>query len=142
MREPTLETPRDGKWIDKWGACKVCGGEIPHGHTESCDIYKLERERDEARHELENTKGTEAIWNAVQELSPWSESNDMEWSDEILCGLFGAKVERDQLRKVCDELCNCIDDCKGHGIPLIKDRAQCYVALNNYSQLPHVKAKQ
>ena len=38
------ETKRDGKWIDKWGACKVCDGEIPYGHTENCDIYKLEQE--------------------------------------------------------------------------------------------------
>lgn len=35
---------RDGNWLDKWGACKVCGGEIPHGHTVNCDIYKLECE--------------------------------------------------------------------------------------------------
>lgn len=34
---------RDGNWIDKYGACKVCDGEIPYGHTENCDIYKMER---------------------------------------------------------------------------------------------------
>jgi hypothetical protein len=34
---------RDGNWMDKWGACKVCDGEIPYGHTENCDLYKLER---------------------------------------------------------------------------------------------------
>ena len=33
-----------GSWMDKWGACKVCGGEIPHGHTDDCDILKMERE--------------------------------------------------------------------------------------------------
>ncbi len=33
---------RDGNWMDKWGACKVCGGEIPHGHSDNCDIHKLE----------------------------------------------------------------------------------------------------
>jgi hypothetical protein len=33
---------RDGDWIDRGGACKVCDGEIPHGHTNECDIYKLE----------------------------------------------------------------------------------------------------
>jgi hypothetical protein len=36
------DNERNGNWIDRWGACKVCGGEIPHGHTENCDIYKLE----------------------------------------------------------------------------------------------------
>lgn len=37
-------TDRDGRWMDKWGACKVCDGEIPHGHSDNCDLYKLERE--------------------------------------------------------------------------------------------------
>lgn len=36
----------DGRWIDKHGACRVCEGEIPHGHTDSCDHWKLEAERD------------------------------------------------------------------------------------------------
>ena len=36
-------------------------------------------------------EGEKAIWDAVQELSPWTESNDMEWADEILCGLAGVK---------------------------------------------------
>ena len=36
-------TERDGKWIDDMGACKVCGGEIPEGHKNSCDIYKMEQ---------------------------------------------------------------------------------------------------
>ncbi len=35
--------------------------------------------------------GSEAIWKAVQEIGPWSESNDMPWEDEILCGLSIAK---------------------------------------------------
>lgn len=39
------ETPeRNGSFLDKWGACKVCDGEIPHGHAAHCDIYKLEQE--------------------------------------------------------------------------------------------------
>lgn len=33
----------DGSWIDKWGVCRVCGGEIPYGHTDKCDIYRYER---------------------------------------------------------------------------------------------------
>ena len=31
-------------WCDKWGSCKVCGGEIPEGHHPDCFIYKTERE--------------------------------------------------------------------------------------------------
>jgi len=34
----------DGKWLDSWGACRVCGGEIPDGHTNNCDLYKMEQE--------------------------------------------------------------------------------------------------
>lgn len=32
-----------GSWMDEDGACKVCGGEIPHGHSDNCDIYKMEQ---------------------------------------------------------------------------------------------------
>lgn len=35
---------RDGSWIDKWGSCRVCGGEIPHGHSHNCDYWMLEQE--------------------------------------------------------------------------------------------------
>ena len=38
------EWKRDGNWIDKWGSCRVCGGEIPYGHTDNCDIWKMEKE--------------------------------------------------------------------------------------------------
>jgi hypothetical protein len=31
--------------------------------------------------------GDVAIWNALQAMAPWAESNDMDWADEILCGL-------------------------------------------------------
>lgn len=34
---------RDGKWCDKFGCCKVCDGEIPDGHSDNCDIWKLEK---------------------------------------------------------------------------------------------------
>lgn len=43
---------RDGNWMDIWGACKVCGGELPHGHTNECDIHKMEMEIFQLRHEL------------------------------------------------------------------------------------------
>jgi hypothetical protein len=38
------QNPRNGSWIDKWGACVCCDGEIPHGHSNNCDIYKMELE--------------------------------------------------------------------------------------------------
>lgn len=37
------EDHRDGNWMGKHGACKVCDGEIPYGHTSNCDVYKLEQ---------------------------------------------------------------------------------------------------
>lgn len=33
-----------GSWIDGWGACRTCGGEIPDGHLPSCDYWRLEQE--------------------------------------------------------------------------------------------------
>lgn len=42
LRAATGSADRDGNWLDKWGACKVCDGEIPHGHANNCDIYKME----------------------------------------------------------------------------------------------------
>ncbi len=53
--EPTVPLPkRDGNWMDRWGACKVCGGEIPHGHMDDCDIYKLELAKRESLSEAES----------------------------------------------------------------------------------------
>ena len=39
-----LHKDRNGDWIDQYGACKVCDGEIPYGHRENCDIYNLEQQ--------------------------------------------------------------------------------------------------
>jgi|GEM_PF-6050095 len=52
----TLDEKRDGSWMDKYGACRVCDGEIPHGHTKNCDLYKLEVEITEVKAELEAYK--------------------------------------------------------------------------------------
>jgi len=53
-------TERDGNWMDKWGACKVCDGEIPDGHMENCDIYKLEKEIRNLKLELAEAKASNA----------------------------------------------------------------------------------
>jgi len=53
---PKGSVERDGNWMDKWGACKVCDGEIPHGHTDNCDIFKLECEVARLRDALERIR--------------------------------------------------------------------------------------
>lgn len=63
---------RDGNWMDKWGACRVCDGEIPHGHSERCDIYKMEQriavlEKALAAQQEQTEAGdVEKIVNAIQ----------------------------------------------------------------------------
>lgn len=39
---------RNGNWLDEFGACKVCDGEIPYGHTDNCDIWAMEQKLSEA----------------------------------------------------------------------------------------------
>jgi hypothetical protein len=34
---------RNGSFLDSMWCCKVCDGEIPDGHTDNCDIWKLEK---------------------------------------------------------------------------------------------------
>ncbi len=53
---------RDGNWCDKFGACKVCDGEIPHGHTDKCDIYKMEQEIRQVREELAEVRTN--LWHS------------------------------------------------------------------------------
>lgn len=33
-----------------------------------------------------------AVWRYLQSVSPWSESNDMDWADEIICGIDGLRA--------------------------------------------------
>jgi hypothetical protein len=47
LKAANIESAKlDGSWMDKFGACRVCGGEIPCGHRSDCDLYKMESERD------------------------------------------------------------------------------------------------
>lgn len=57
LREQVEELQnRDGNWMDKFGACKVCDGEIPHGHTENCDLYKKEQHFNQLTLKLEQVQ--------------------------------------------------------------------------------------
>lgn len=69
------ENKRDGNWLDKWGACKVCDGEIPHGHTHGCDIFKLEQE----------------VSRLKEELKKWKEANQANYDDARDCHLKSDK---------------------------------------------------
>jgi len=43
MSEAKPSNERNGCFLDKHWCCKVCDGEIPDGHTDNCDIWKLEK---------------------------------------------------------------------------------------------------
>lgn len=40
---PRPRDERNGCFLDSMWCCKVCDGEIPDGHTNDCDIWKLEK---------------------------------------------------------------------------------------------------
>lgn len=65
---------RDGNWCDKMGCCKVCDGEIPHGHRDNCDLWKHEQRLTEARRIIERigTTGVERT-EIIQAAEKWLE---------------------------------------------------------------------
>lgn len=57
------------------------------------DLAKVIRERDYCQQEMQ------AVWTYLQSVSPWSESNDMDWSDEIICGIDILKQDHDDWKQ-------------------------------------------
>lgn len=51
----------NGKWLDRFGACRVCEGEIPHGHTLDCDLYKMERQIKELEQTISDTRSAAGL---------------------------------------------------------------------------------
>jgi hypothetical protein len=47
MAENKPSDERNGNFLDSMWCCKVCDGEIPDGHTNDCDIWKLEKKHKE-----------------------------------------------------------------------------------------------
>lgn len=43
-------------FMDKWGSCKICEGEIPYGHQGKCYIYAQEKEIKFLKKELKRVK--------------------------------------------------------------------------------------
>lgn len=60
---------RDGNWIDQWGACKVCDGELPAGHTNDCDVFKLEDKVRSLQARLESAEKELAVLREVAEAA-------------------------------------------------------------------------
>lgn len=40
-------------WMDSYGCCKICGGEIPYGHQNDCYVYAQEQEVERLKQEIE-----------------------------------------------------------------------------------------
>lgn len=57
-RQPAYRDEEPGDWMDKWGACKVCGGEIPEGHAQHCQLWKLQMAEAGYKSALEDIAGT------------------------------------------------------------------------------------
>lgn len=52
-KSPRPSDERNGCFLDKMGCCKVCDGEIPDGHTDYCDIWKMENDRNRLQADLD-----------------------------------------------------------------------------------------
>lgn len=49
---------------------------------------ELQAELDRLKHDWDEfTSGSNLIWDELQKIAPWADSNDMDWCDEILCGI-------------------------------------------------------
>jgi hypothetical protein len=78
---------RDGNWLDEWGSCRVCGGEIPYGHTENCDLYKMEKTERELRAQLEAAQERERVaiasWDEEQQRALREASRVVERGEKL-----------------------------------------------------------
>lgn len=70
------------------GKCIRCGLEHKSSETPFVGCYEAQTQRIE---ELLNSR--DVVWKHLQMRSPWSESNDMLWSDEIIVGIEGLVIK-------------------------------------------------
>jgi hypothetical protein len=89
------DTKRDGNWLDSFGCCKVCDGQIPYGHAENCDIWKIEQKLAAAEQRI----GEQQILISAFEGENLGKQIAIEDRDARIVQLEAAlKVARDALR--------------------------------------------
>jgi hypothetical protein len=75
LKEMKLPIP-DGDWLGKFGDCKLCGGEIPYGHTDNCHIWKMEQKVTSLQSQLTSTESraqqAEEMAGRVVEALSWA----------------------------------------------------------------------
>ena len=104
---------RNGSWLDSMWCCKVCDGEIPHGHTDNCDIWKLEKKhRDFIANEYNAALiEIERLRAEIERLRAESARDHNRWAVERLA----LRAENERLR---DALCKVGDDYPGSSCQL------------------------
>ena len=134
MNTPTPETD-----AEEWPSLQMGRGpnRIEEQMVASSFARKLERERDEAK---EDAKQGWEEFERMRLLVPTTAQVMVYQS--LLMKFQAAESERDQLRKVCDELANALVNHEGNYKLEKQGCERQRSALINYSQLPHVKAKE
>jgi hypothetical protein len=83
---------RNGELLDSMWCCKVCDGEIPDGHTDNCDIWKLEKTHREFIANEYNTALERAAQAEAERVKEWNARRDAEASRDA------AKAAAESLR--------------------------------------------
>lgn len=98
------ETP-DSDWCDKWGGCKVCGGEIPHGHTETCIIHKYQMQERELSVALEENTRLKEFEKSYHKANGWNDTSDNleDWIRNLVPEITQCQLsERSVIQQVVD----------------------------------------
>ncbi len=71
----------DGHWMDSRGSCRVCGGEIPGGHTSTCYLYKQEQRAESTERLLqEREMQMVGLVSLLQEIYNWTNAKHAPWA--------------------------------------------------------------
>lgn len=102
-------------------------------------VAKLQAECDGKQKQIHRrANAMNAVYAELQRVAPWSESNDMDWVDEMLCGISLLAQERDALAEKVKEL---QDDARRYRF--LRDLQCCSMTVSkndghapNYMNLP------